>query len=403
MGIKSVVDLDNLIGRERPDSVSRQHPPNPRGRYGQRVPRVGESDLFETRYRAELERRLTPYGILIEYSADRAALDGGLHLYKKGGDGRGAEVGDVRVWFQCKGIQESTLSVEELTSRDTVAVAGVSIDHVRFWYSAPEPVYLVVYLEALDDFVAADVRDLVDRLGGGAFLQQLRAKGQATLTLQIPRDESLERALRAMPAHRSLRIDGPAFRGRPLGHRYDPLRSELAKMPPPLFEELVGRLLDAHDFRTQHDVDLAPLVGRDVGRVSATLGTLYLTFEWTFPGATEYGFDEGSDFRLEARPESAHGDVLVVCDSRVDAMPRRNAATEQLVAEMQASGIEHALVFFNESEMTMPALFGSWRVALEPLVHTPQGLGSLAFNVLTTTLVYLDLVDRLSWRYLNYL
>ena len=366
------------------------------------MPRVGQSDLFESRYRAELDRRLSPNGILIEYSADRAALDGGLHLYKKDEES-GADVSDVRVWFQCKGIQQSTLSREELASRGEVAVAGLSVDHVQFWYSAPEPVYLVVYLESIDDFVAADVRDLVERRGGVAFLRELRSKGQSTVTLQISCDATLERALHNMPAHRSLRIDGPAFRGRPLGHRYDPLRSELAKMPPPLFEELVGRLLDAHDFRATRDVDVTALVDRDVGLISGTLGTLYLTYEWVFPGATEYGFDEGSDFRLEAQPVSTHGEILVVCHSRVDAMPRRNANFEQLVIDMQASGVERALVFFNESEMAVPALFGSWRVALEPLVHTPQGLGSLAFNVLTTTLVYLDFVDRLSWRYLNYL
>jgi hypothetical protein len=369
------------------------------------MPKVGEPDLFESSYRKSLDRLLDPYGVLIEYSADRAAIDGGLHLYKPrelGAKG-GAEVGDVKVWFQCKGIQASTLSADDLASSADVAVSDLSLDHVQFWYSAPEPVYLIVYLESVDEFLAADVRDLVDERGGASFLQQLKGDGQATLTLRIPREATLERALAAMPHHRSLRIDGPAFRGRPLGHRFDPLRSWLDKMEPELFVELVDELLRAHDFRPRREIDLAALLDRDIGVVSATVGTLYLTYEWTFPGATEFGVDPGTDFRIEAKPESAHGDVLAVVHSRVDDAPRRTKKTEELVAQLQEEGVKRALVFFNESEMGAGAgKFGSWRVALEPLVHTPQGVDGLGFNVLTTTLVYLDFADRLSWRILNY-
>jgi hypothetical protein len=57
-------------------------------------------------------------------------------------------------------------------------------------------------------------------------------------------------------------------------------------------------------------------------------------------------------------------------------------------------------VFFNESDFE---LFGAWRSTLYPLTEIPQGLGSIAFNVLTTTLVYLDVWDRLTWKYLNLL
>jgi hypothetical protein len=370
------------------------------------MPKVGKPDLFESSYRKELDRRLDRYGVLVEYRADRAALDGGLHLYKPRDleESDEAEVSDVRIWFQCKGIQASTLSADDLASRDDVAVTGLTLDHVQFWYSAGEPVYLIVYLQAVDDFLAVDVRDHIDGRGGGMFLQQLRADGQETLTLRIPRGATLEHALAAMPRHRSLRIDGPAFRGRPLGHRFDPLRSWLDTMEPDLFAELIGELLEAHDFRPKREIDIAPLLDRDIGVVTATVGTLYLTYEWTFPGATEFGVDPGTDFRIEAKPESAHGDVLLVCHSRVDESPRRTDDLAGLVAQLQEEGIARALVFFNESEMGAGAgLFGSWRVALEPLVHTSQGVDSLGFNVLTTTLVYLAFADRLRWRILNYL
>jgi hypothetical protein len=156
------------------------------------MPSIGEHDLFEMRYLAELWRQLVPYGIRIDYSADRAALDGGLHLYRRGA-GPGGQVGDVRIWFQCKGIRDTTLSAADLEKRDQVSVAGISVDHLQFWYSSAEPVYLVVYLEAMDDFVAADVRQLIDLSGGWVLFGDLRRKGQATLTLQIPRRDSRAR------------------------------------------------------------------------------------------------------------------------------------------------------------------------------------------------------------------
>jgi hypothetical protein len=41
-------------------------------------------------------------------------------------------------------------------------------------------------------------------------------------------------------------------------------------------------------------------------------------------------------------------------------------------------------------------------MTLEPLVRVPQGLGSLAFNVLMATNIYLEFLDRISWRMVNY-
>jgi hypothetical protein len=59
----------------------------------------------------------------------------------------------------------------------------------------PKPVYLIVYLEALDDFVGADVRDLVDIAEALSFFGSCEARGE-TLTLHTPRDATLERAFR---------------------------------------------------------------------------------------------------------------------------------------------------------------------------------------------------------------
>jgi len=47
--------------------------------------------------------------------------------------------------------------------------------------------------------------------------------------------------------------------------------------------------------------------------------------------------------------------------------------------------------------------FGASRAAASPLECMPQELGSLAFNVLTATIVYLEFRERITWRYVNYL
>jgi hypothetical protein len=99
-----------------------------------------------------------------------------------------------------------------------------------------------------------------------------------------------------MPRHRSLRLDGPEYRGRPLGHRLDPLRSVLDPFAPGDFEALVERLLKAHDFRPTREIEIASLLDRPIGMASATVGRLYLTYEWTTPLETEFGVGPDSDF-----------------------------------------------------------------------------------------------------------
>jgi hypothetical protein len=109
---------------------------------------------------------------------------------------------------------------------------------------------------------------------------------QQTTTLHVPLSAPLEEALARMPRHRTLRLDGPDFRGRPLGTATTPLRSELEPLAAAEFESLVARLLAAHEFRAAREIDLASMLERDIGRVAARVGRLYLTFEWTTPLAS---------------------------------------------------------------------------------------------------------------------
>jgi len=233
-----------------------------------------------------------------------------------------------------------------VTGAEHVAARDLPIEHVRYWFAHPEPVYLIVYLQAVDRFLAEDVRDLVERAGGPRWLAEAHGS-QETTTLHVSSASTLESALRQMPRHRSLRLDGPEFRGRPLGHRMDPLRCELDVLEPETFRALVSRLLDAHEFRVSREVDITTLLDADIGDVSATVGRLYLTYEWLAPIETEFGIGPETDFRIEARPDWAHGDVLVVVHSRFFTTPRQTTAIQGLVSALEEEGISRALIFFN--------------------------------------------------------
>jgi len=87
------------------------------------VPLVGEQDAFEFLYRDKLKALLVPYGLLIEYHEDRAALDLGLHPYKPE-PGRDRVLSDARVWFQCKGVRTTTLGAAEFLASDAVVVSA---------------------------------------------------------------------------------------------------------------------------------------------------------------------------------------------------------------------------------------------------------------------------------------
>jgi hypothetical protein len=365
------------------------------------VPKIGASNRFESKYRALLSVKLEPFGLELKYDQDLAALDSGLHLYQRSDQSSvtDSDLSQVRIWIQAKGIRTATLSEERIAASACIAIKGVSIDQVLHWYAAAEPVYLVAYLEAIDTFLAQDVRHLVDSMRGPEYLAAKQRAGQKTVTLRLSCGETLDLALPQMLRHRSLRIDDPPFRGRPLGHGYDPLRSELQRLDPPFFEEIVQRLLAAHDFSKIEDVPLGEMLGPKVGLVKAFLGTLHLTYEWVSPIFTQFGWDADDPFRPEGHLKHSQGKVLVVLHSDpTEESPASSDDVRALTESLHNRGATSALVFFNESDLE---LFGAWRSTLHPLAETPQGLGSIAFSVLTTTLVYLDIWDRLLWKYRN--
>lgn len=368
-------------------------------------PQIGEQDEFEGLYTERFRCLARPFGEFIKYERDRAAIDAGVHLTEKA-NRRFRSVSNTRIWFQLKGIRATTLGLPEYERCSDVHL-DLDIDDLRFWYASPEPVYLAVYIEAEDIFLAEDVKDVVDRQWGEEILNPntFRA-GQKQARIRISKKAVLDdEAWRRMLSHRSLRIDGPSFRGRPLGHRLDPLRCIPDKMEPAVFQQIVNRLLSVHGYKIAEELDpstIFPDAKSSGDIVSLTVGTMNHTFEWVLQLTTEFLHDEGSDFRIEGKPNHVQGmcAVLIHSNKRSSADMK---AVQAMAQDLKSRGITDLLVFANE--YNDPGYFGSFFGAVRGtgVMCIPQLLGELGFNLLTATTVYLEFRDRISWRYKNYL
>lgn len=369
-------------------------------------PQLSPQDPFEAEYTAKFQVILARHGIFLWYDRDRAGIDIGLHLAQREATG-GMPVTTTKVWFQLKGKHTDTLSLGDFKGAETVPVE-VPLRLLRFWYASPEAIYVALYVESADLFIAEDVRDIVDRQWGQSFFDPSTFNaGQQEVTIRLRTDAVLDEGrVDSMLSHRSMRIDGPEWRGRPLGHGIDPLRSEMNPLVPEDFRALAQRLLDAHGFEVQEELDATTLLGGlEAGsdRASLTRGLMRYTYEWTHPLFTELGYDPGSTFRLEGEPFYVQGPCAVLIHEEVATLPSTGRGFTDLATRLQAENhIGWLLVFVNIP--TYPSTyFGACRRAAAPLQCIPQELGSLAFNVLTATTVYLDFREKITWRDVSYI
>ena len=369
-------------------------------------PIIGSQDEFEDRYTREFCRLAAPYGELVRYERDRAALDLGLHLKRETRDG-GKRLTATRIWAQLKGIRASTLGLDAFTKAGEIAL-DLKIDHLRFWFASPEAVYLVVYVECADAFLAEDIGDVIDRQWGEEiFNDQTFRPGQTTATVYVRKSSVLdERTWERMFSHRAMRIDGPLFRGRPLGHRLDPLRSTPNKLEPGAFSDVAEGLLEAHDFRPTAVLDAATLFPtiRSSGDIaSLSLGRMYSTYEWQPQLFTEFGYGPDDDFRIEGEVIHVQGPCAVLVHSHVVSYPVPDALKEFARTLVANEDIARLLVLANVDSDARYFGFFFGGVRETGLQCIPQLLGDLAFNLLTTTTVYLEFRDKITWRFVNYL
>ena len=126
--------------------------------------KIGAADALEHRYMAKFRHFAAGYGTFVEYASDRAGRDIGLHFTQLTAGG-GRIVTPALVWFQMKGISAGKLSKEAFNVAEAVTLS-LQTNHLRFWYVAPEPTYLVVYVESVDQFLVINIKDWVsEQLG----------------------------------------------------------------------------------------------------------------------------------------------------------------------------------------------------------------------------------------------
>jgi Domain of unknown function (DUF4365) len=360
------------------------------------MPSELEYERFEDEYTSRFEQLAQKHGLPIRYKRDRAAIDLGLGLSKVGT----REQSGVRVWFQLKGKMSATLRAEAFEAADTVSVS-VEIDHLRFWYASPEPVYVAVYIESVGSFIGEDVRDLVDREWGDAILRSdFFPSGQKSVTVKVSADALLDDgAFDRMLAHRSMRIDGPSYKGRPLGHRFDPLRSVLDVLEPEVFERIVTSVLEHHHFRKDKDVQLSSIFAGNP-RGFAAEGILFDSLEMTSPMFTEFGVGEDLDeVRIESNVYRAQGRVIVVALTE-NKIPEVSHDFDAYVTELRTRGADQFVLFANARDEE--GLRGTVPFRSAKLLAIPITLGGLAWQVLMAPLVFLQYQPELRWAVPNY-
>jgi Domain of unknown function (DUF4365) len=351
---------------------------------------------FERAYTAKFSALSAPSGVPLHYDQDIAALDLGIHLTAD------SLVTNSRVWFQLKGIHTATLPRADFDRSDDISYP-VKIEHLRAWYQAPEAVYLVIYIESADLFLAEDIRDIVRRQWGDELLNDaMFTPNQETATVKVRKCARVDNAFWGrLLGHRSMRADGRMFRGRPLGHDLDPLRTTLNQMEPALFIDVVHDLLSEHGYRPGETLDAAILFPDAPAENGASLesGILHEKFEIVLQMTTELVPDGDDGFRIEGESDFAQGPCAVLIHSSIAARPSVQAMKSLAANLVSQRDITRLLVFVNASLQRSVVGFSGYTGGLgnSGLRCRPQHLEDISFNFLTTTNTYHRFRDKVSY------
>lgn len=355
---------------------------------------IPEED-FEDDYVLRLKQLMVGRGIVLKYERDRGAIDLGIRLNFPASK----MVSPTQVWFQLKGLHSTTHSAEKFVEKG--AYADVEIAHLREWYDAPAVVYVAIWVEAAEKFVAQDVRDLVEqRWGIDVRWDEVGEPGQVKIRVWIPADRVLDDGfIDGLQRHASMRIDAVTYRGQYLGHSLDPLRNELEVMPAETFRALVHNILKAHEFVLDADLDpgevLTSADDPDPDALTQTTlvrGRLFGTLRWPFSMSIEYGYSDIEVPREEGQWFDAHGSVAVLTMSNPGNLKTREDLTPEKVATLLGPSVQ-VIVFINDVERNA----GPWRFLRLPTVGSPLGLGALSTVVLLSPVLHRAHSGHLRW------
>ncbi|MFI5710573.1 hypothetical protein [Kribbella sp. NPDC051620] len=352
---------------------------------------------FEDGYVLEFRRRLHGRCLWLEYHRDRGAIDLGIRLKRPGT----YEVSQTRVWFQLKGLHDATHDATKFN--DKGAYADVEIAHLREWYEAPEVVYLAVWVESVGEFVALDVRDLVEsRWGVDVRWDEVGQPGQKSIRVWIPPSCLIDDPfLDGLDRHASMRIDTTTWRGQYLGHRLDPLRNELEVVEPSMFNNVVDAILQAHEFVLDGELEPAQVLAADsdpdgvhLAHTRLLQGRLFGTLRWPFSLSIEYGYGNPEEPREEGQWFTAQGKVAVLVMAKPGDLRTRGDLDETPLDQLLGNSTGQTVVFINDIERHA----GPWRTRGLRMAGPPLGLGALSAVVLLTPVLYRAFGGKLQWQ-----
>lgn len=357
-----------------------------------------EEIKFERSYTRKFLNLSGSEGVRITYEEDVAAIDLGLHLTAHNA------VTNTRVWFQLKGIHDSTLSLAEFKNQ-AFASRKIKVKHLRAWYKSPEPVYLVYYIESADLFLADDVRNIVERKWGDEILNTaMFESGDSETSVNISGEAHVDADFWArLYSHSSMRTDGRSFRGRPLGHSHDPLATTLSIMEPSLFNDLIDDLLSEHGYKIKENLDATQLfadASRAGNLATLTCGVLHQKYEIILQLTNQFIPDEDG-FRIEGESDYAFGPCAVLIHSQVATPPDPTAVTAMANELVNTKGIKRLLVFVNGymfTENYRGCCFAQYSQAnVTGISCRPQHLEDIGFNLCIATNTYHRFRDKVSW------
>jgi len=357
-------------------------------------PTTGKEDYFEDQYKEKFRATIGSRGLFLNYEKDRAGIDLGIHLYEPR-CGNEHSVSITRIWFQLKGIHTSTKSKEKLL-KDGYAKIPMPIKYLKYYYFMSEPVFLVVYLEALDTFIYTSLRDIVDdQLGSVEFFS---AKiYQKDISLRIPLTSSFTDTFWTECHSYSL----PLFRGRSLGHKLDPLRCSLDKLDSGVFLSMINDLLDSHGYSVTTELPITGLFSSPVGNRRLTIGRLFQTWEWSWHLSHAFCEDEETGFRQEGKIFQKQDTCCVLIDGDATSCPDRKHLRE-LITKLASNEIDELLVFANTHDSGYFCTF-STEFRESTIKCVPQLLWDIPYNLLQNQIVFKKYIDKLKWHSLFYL
>lgn len=353
---------------------------------------MSEKDALEQRYTLQFGQMAAAAGaVLIEHKFD-FGIDQGVQFMGPADERGMRPATHARVWFQLKGRLPATVTAEQFAAAKALPVK-VSKKHLAFWYAAAEPIYLALYVESVKTFLFVDVRELVDGRWGPDFFSELGDDPEGDITVHLPTDAVLdEESLRRLDGRRSMRIDGPSFRGQPLGHRFDPLRSVFESPGLELWEHLIRELLRHHGFAVQEELR--------VGDLTFLRGDLRQSMNWQSRAFTEIGYSYPGEPREEAATEEISTDVALILDHAEDRTELDDAELEAVRAFVGPLPFDTDWAVFHQATELMSGNWLAWHHGHDGLrENAPRlhllGMDSLSNLLLRAPLVYLDHAPQL--------